>query len=57
MIPKNFQTIWRDGLISEEYYLKLCGAGGGGFLLGMASDLRAAMGSLKPHEIKIIYPS
>lgn len=34
MIPTNMRGIWSRGLESGEYVLKLCGAGGGGFLLG-----------------------
>ena len=35
MIPKAFRQIWLDGLAGDDYKLKLCGAGGGGFILGM----------------------
>ena len=38
MIPDFLQKKWANGLESELYCLKLCGAGGGGFLLGMTSD-------------------
>ena len=38
MIPKNYRQIWADGLASEAYTLKLCGAGGGGFILGFTED-------------------
>lgn len=34
MIPDNFKAIWQLGLETGEFALKLCGAGGGGFLLG-----------------------
>jgi mevalonate kinase len=34
MIPMQFKEIWEKGLDSGEYVLKLCGAGGGGFILG-----------------------
>ena len=34
MIPKNFKRIWKEGFNTNKYYLKLCGAGGGGYLLG-----------------------
>ncbi len=33
MIPKEFENIWKKGLDGNEYKIKLCGAGGGGFLL------------------------
>lgn len=34
MIPTQMRSIWTRGLDSGDYVLKLCGAGGGGFLLG-----------------------
>ncbi len=34
MIPPGLYDIWKHGLISGAYVLKLCGSGGGGFLLG-----------------------
>lgn len=38
MIPNSIHTIWKKGLDSQQFYLKLCGAGGGGFMLGFAYD-------------------
>ncbi len=38
MIPDPFLKIWEKGLESGDYYLKLCGSGGGGFLLGFTKD-------------------
>ncbi len=34
MIPSSCFELWEKGLASDDYYLKLCGAGGGGFVLG-----------------------
>jgi len=36
MIPPLYQQIWNDGLKSRSFALKLCGAGGGGFLMGIS---------------------
>ncbi|HKK78420.1 MAG TPA: hypothetical protein VJ933_02280 [Phaeodactylibacter sp.] len=33
-IPEAVRPFWREGLKSRQYSMKLCGAGGGGFLLG-----------------------
>lgn len=41
MIPKGFATIWEKSLQSNIFTLKLCGAGGGGFLLGFTEDWAA----------------
>lgn len=38
MVPAPFRRLWQEGLDSEAFYLKLCGAGGGGFLLGYCRD-------------------
>lgn len=46
MIPESFQTLWAEGLNTSHFALKLCGAGGGGFLLGMGRT-----GHLPPNAI------
>ncbi len=38
MIPSDCVKIWEEGLQNNVYTLKLCGAGGGGFLLGFTKD-------------------
>ncbi|WCL80418.1 mevalonate kinase [Saprospira sp. CCB-QB6] len=38
MIPDQFKAIWQKGLEGSSYLLKLCGAGGGGFLLGYSNN-------------------
>jgi len=38
MIPDTLTTIWQNGLETNEYYLKLCGSGGGGMMLGLTKD-------------------
>lgn len=39
LIPSTFIHIWEDGLNGDTFKLKLCGAGGGGFMLGYAQDV------------------
>ena len=39
MIPAMFRPLWRDALKSDTFKLKICGAGGGGFLLGISRDI------------------
>ena len=34
MIPEQFHGLWQKGLDTNDYYLKLCGSGGGGYMLG-----------------------
>lgn len=38
MIPPPIKSVWEKGLRDEQFYLKLCGAGGGGFMLGICKD-------------------
>jgi len=42
MILPELQRHWKAGLRSHSFYLKVCGAGGGGFYLGYARDPGAA---------------
>lgn len=54
MVPKLFRDVWKRGLDSGAYYLKLCGSGGGGFILGFTEDLEKAKQHLGEHQIKVI---
>jgi mevalonate kinase len=47
MIPEQFHAIWQNGIDTNDYYLKLCGSGGGGYILGFTEDLERAKLSLK----------
>ncbi len=38
LIPEDFRLLWEKGLKSPFFKMKLCGAGGGGFLLGITKD-------------------
>ena len=35
LIPNHLKNVWNIGLQEEQYFMKLCGAGGGGVMLGM----------------------
>ncbi len=41
MIPENIIPVWKNGLDNRQYFLKLCGSGGGGMMLGFARDFKA----------------
>ncbi len=43
MIPQNFQRIWQHGLQSGLFFLKLCGSGGGGYIIGYTGQWIEAM--------------
>jgi len=55
MIPKAFHKIWEQGLQTNDYYLKLCGSGGGGYILGFAEDYAKAQKSLKNYKLEVVY--
>jgi mevalonate kinase len=59
MIPGNFMDAWRWGLDSGKFQLKLCGSGGGGFLLGFTTDFTSAKNYFTglQHEIIPVYKS
>ena len=38
-IPTTFHDLWQSSLDSDDYKLKICGAGGGGFILGVARSV------------------
>ncbi len=47
-IPNPFKDIWKDGLKTDQFHLKICGAGGGGFIIGFAkadADLGLLLGA------------
>lgn len=55
MIPKQFHALWKNGLDTNDYYLKLCGSGGGGYILGFTEDIEKAKKSLKGHDLEVVY--
>ncbi len=55
MIPNSFHKVWENGLNTNDYYLKLCGSGGGGYILGFAEDYEKAQYSLKDYKLEIVY--
>lgn len=34
-IPEHLHSLWKEGLKGGNFYMKICGAGGGGFMLGI----------------------
>lgn len=39
MIPPDFRKFWLENMDNQDFTLKICGAGGGGYLLGFARNL------------------
>jgi len=55
MIPNEFHTLWKKGIETNAYYLKLCGSGGGGYMLGFTEDLPKAQEALKNYKLEVVY--
>ncbi|HAX16448.1 MULTISPECIES: mevalonate kinase family protein [Mesonia] len=55
MIPKQFHKLWKEGIDTGHYYLKLCGSGGGGYILGFTEDIDKARTALKNHNLEVVY--
>ena len=55
MIPEHLISIWQKGIDTNAYYLKLCGSGGGGFVLGFTEDFEKAQESLKDYKLELVY--
>lgn len=55
MIPASVQDVWKQGIETNAYYLKLCGSGGGGFVLGFTRDYDKARELLKHHNPELIH--
>jgi len=51
MILEDFKQLWLDGLSSDHFKLKICGAGGGGFLLGISKDKEKTKEVLKEQSL------
>lgn len=55
MIPKTFHQIWKKGIDTNDYYLKLCGSGGGGYILGFTEDFEKTKNILKDYKLELVY--
>ena len=38
MIPESIKNLWLKGLETKEYFMKLCGAGGGGYFITFSDN-------------------
>lgn len=55
MIPRVFHKLWKDGIESNAYYLKLCGSGGGGYYLGFTQNIEEARKKLDKYDLEVVY--
>jgi mevalonate kinase len=54
MIPNHIESTWKEGLKSKDYFLKLCGSGGGGYIIGFSFDLLKANNQLKDYNFQVL---
>jgi|688.fasta_scaffold24580_7 mevalonate kinase len=55
LIPENLQGIMKNGLDSGDYFMKICGSGGGGFMLGFTADWEKTKAQLSDYPVEVIY--
>ncbi|MCK9639429.1 MAG: hypothetical protein M0R39_05920 [Prolixibacteraceae bacterium] len=51
MVPESMRKYFSDGLESGDFYLKLCGSGGGGYLLAISPDQHKAENYFKMNHL------
>ncbi len=54
MIPRNFREIWQLGLDTGDFILKLCGSGGGGYILGFTRDLAKTQAYFHTKDLEVV---
>lgn len=54
MIPANLEEVWKKGLETNTYYLKLCGSGGGGYILGFTRNLAKTQKMLAGQDMSVV---
>jgi mevalonate kinase len=54
MIPVSFREIWQNGINTGDYSLKLCGSGGGGYILGFTTEVKKTKEYFSNQGIKLI---
>lgn len=53
MIVQQMMDLWKAGLASDEYYLKVCGAGGGGYYLAFSQKELDHIGPFQLEKVTI----
>lgn len=55
LIPEKYRKMVHSGICSKEYYLKICGSGGGGFMIGFTQNWEQTRQDLKNEKLEILY--
>ena len=54
MVPPSVRTLWTEGIQSDNYYLKLCGSGGGGYILGFTPNFQKTKSLFEDKGLEVI---
>jgi mevalonate kinase len=55
MITNEFHSLWKKGIENDSYFLKLCGSGGGGYIIGFTENFETAKKQLSDHKLEVVY--
>lgn len=55
LIPEKYQNTVKRGLDTKDYFLKICGAGGGGYMIGFTQNWEKTQQLLKNEELEVFY--
>jgi mevalonate kinase len=55
LIPDHLKGVMKSGLDSGDYYMKICGSGGGGYMLGFTDNWEKTKEQLKNYPLVEIY--
>ncbi|MEL6926008.1 MAG: hypothetical protein AAFO94_18345 [Bacteroidota bacterium] len=54
-IPEALRPIWLKGLAGDQFKLKICGAGGGGFMMGVCRDFTKVESEVVDFELTQVF--
>ncbi|MBD3639153.1 MAG: mevalonate kinase [Crocinitomicaceae bacterium] len=55
LIPEKYASLVNEGITSGDYFLKICGAGGGGYMLGFTDKWELTKQKLSGQDLEILY--
>ncbi len=55
MIPTQIKGLWKQGLKSNNFFLKLCGSGGGGMMLGYSDNFDSVQKQITEFDIQPVF--
>ena len=55
LIPEKYQSKVQQGLDTQDYFLKICGSGGGGYMIGFTQNWEETQQLLKGEDLEILY--